>query len=87
MYNHFVRSFYTDTDPRVDEQYIKMLRKVPGWRKLEMVAEINEAVRALNMAGLRKRYPSDSETQLHRRLAGMLYGEELAEKAYGPLDE
>jgi hypothetical protein len=46
---------------------------------------LNRWVRALALNGLRQRHPEAGEAELRRRLAGLLYGEELAEKAYGPL--
>lgn len=87
MYNRLMGYFPRDTDPKVEEQYFEMLRNLPGWRKLEMVAEINRAVRELNLAGLRKTFPNESEENLQRRLADLLYGQELAEKAYGHHNE
>jgi len=36
----------------------------------------------LALAGLRSQYPESSETELRRRLAGLLLGEEIAYKVY-----
>ncbi len=66
---------------------IELLRQAPAARKLEMVAELNAAVRQLARAGLRNRYPDASEASLDRRLADLLLGRDLAERAYGPLIE
>ena len=62
---------------------IELLRQVPGWRKMEMLVSLNEAARELALAGLRQRYPEASSQELHRRLADILLGEELARKVYG----
>jgi hypothetical protein len=48
---------------------------------------LNQAVKMLLLAGLRDRHPQASEDQLARLLAGLLLGEELASKAYGPPPE
>ncbi len=63
-----------------------LLRAAPPWRKLEMVAQLNQAVREMVLIGLRNRYPTASPAELQRRLAGLLLGEELAAQAYGKLN-
>ena len=72
-----------DTHPRMEEVQLELLRQAAGWRKLELVDDLNRAVRELNLAGLRARYPQDNEEKLRRRLADLLLGAELAEKVYG----
>jgi hypothetical protein len=52
-----------------------------------MVADMNATVRVLALVGLRERYPEAGPEELRRRLADLLLGEELAAKAYGPLDQ
>jgi hypothetical protein len=64
-----------------------LLRKAPPRRKLELVGQLNETVRQLALAGLRLRHPKAGPAELRRRLAGMLLGEELATRVYGPLKE
>ncbi|MFW6161847.1 MAG: hypothetical protein ACODAJ_03705 [Planctomycetota bacterium] len=62
---------------------IALLRAAPTWRRLQMVGEMNEAVRTLALSGLRRRHPNASPQELRRRLADLLLGPELAERAYG----
>jgi hypothetical protein len=78
---------FEDTDPRVEEQLVQMLRQAPPWRKMQMVAELNATVKLVLLSGLRQRYPKASESELRRRLAGLLLGEELASKVYGGLPD
>jgi hypothetical protein len=80
-------TLYPDTYPEAEEILIKLLRQAPPWRKLQMVGEMNEAVKSLALSGLRARYPEDSPEKLRRRLADILLGPELAEKVYGQLGE
>lgn len=75
--------YYSDTHPKMEALQIELLRQVPGWRKMEMLVSLNEAARELALAGLRQRYPEASSQELHRRLADILLGEELARKVYG----
>lgn len=79
-------TLFPDTTPEAEAVLMELLRKAPAWRKLQMVGELNAAVRTLALSGLRERYPQASPEELRRRLADMLLGPELAEKAYGPLE-
>ena len=78
-------ALFPDTRPEAEAVLIRLLRQAPAWRKLEMVDQLNQSVKLLALAGLRQRCPNDSEDQLHRRLADLLLGDELALKVYGPL--
>jgi len=50
-----------------------------------MLGEMNQTVKTLVLSGLRSRFPMDSPLKLHRRLADLLLGPELAHRVYGPL--
>ena len=77
----------SDTHPEIERLQIERLRQMPSWRKMTLVAEMNQAVRTLALAGLRQRYPDDTPAQRHRRLADLLLGPALAARVYGPLPE
>jgi hypothetical protein len=74
-----------DTHPDIERLQIERLRQMHTWRKVALVGDMNEAVRALALAGLRRRYPDDTPTQRRRRLADLILGPELAARVYGPL--
>lgn len=76
----------SDTDPHAEAVLMELLRQAPGWRKLKMVGELNEAMRTMALAGLRQRHPRAGEAELRRRLADLLLGPDLALRAYGPLE-
>lgn len=78
---------FEDTDPRAEAVLIQLLREMPPWRKLEMVGQMNLAVRQLAILGLKQRHPNDPPERIQRRLADLTLGPELAEKVYGPLIE
>ena len=85
-YNGVVMAaLYSDTHPDMEALQIQLLREAPSWRKLEMLAELNATARMLALSGLRQRHPEASEAELRRRLAGLLLGEDLAQKVYGDL--
>jgi hypothetical protein len=60
---------------------------MPPWRKMVLMAEMGETLRALALAGLRQRHPDDTPAQRRRRLAELLLGPELARRACGPWPE
>jgi hypothetical protein len=78
---------FPDTRPEAEAVLIDLLRQAPSWRKLEMVAQMNETVKTMMLSGLKRRYPQDPPVLLHRRLADLLLGSELASRVYGPLRE
>ena len=75
----------SDTSPEAERVLIELMRQTPVWRRLEIVAEMNEAVRLLILSGLRQRHPDATPEELRRRMADILLGPELAARAYGPL--
>ena len=79
-------ALYSDTDPKVEALQIKLWRQASPTRKMHMLAQLNASVRILALAGLRSRYPNATETELRRRLADLLLGEELARKVYGEMN-
>ena len=76
---------FSDTTPEAEAVLIELLRQAPPWRKIQMVEEMNALVRRMALSGLQERHPHASEEELRRRLADILLGPELAEKAYGLL--
>jgi hypothetical protein len=79
-------ALYSDTHPKVEALQIELWRQASPTRKMHMLAQLNASVRILALAGLRSRYPNAAETELRRRLADLLLGEELARKVYGELN-
>ncbi len=85
-YNSHMYRLFPDTDPKVEELQIELLQRAEPWQKLEMVWQMNAAVRTMLVSGLRARHPNDSPEMINRRLADLLLGEVLAEQVYGPLE-
>jgi len=81
----FTDGLFADTRPEAEAVLIGLLRQAPAWRKVQMVDQLNQAVRLLALSGLRTRYPSATPQELRRRLADLLLGPDLAARTYGPL--
>ena len=86
-YTETMSAVHSDTDPKMEDLQVRLLREAPAWRKLEMLAQLNSSARLLALSGLRQRHPQAGEGELRRRLAGLLLGEELARKVYGELKD
>jgi hypothetical protein len=78
-------ALYSDTDPKIEQMQIELWRQASPTRKMHMLAQLNASARILALAGLRSRYPNATETELRRRLADLLLGQELASKVYGEM--
>lgn len=74
---------FTDTDPRVMEVWLEMLRaKTPGER-IRMAFELSDfAVKAAE-SGVRARYPDASEREIFLRSAALRLPRDLMIRAYG----
>jgi len=79
-------ALYSDTHPKVEALQIELWRQASPTRKMHMLAQLNASARILALAGLRSRHPNASESELRRRLADILLGEELARKVYGEMN-
>jgi hypothetical protein len=73
-----------DTDPRAEAVQIEIYRRMPAWRKVELVSDAIETSRILALAGLRGRFPEAGEEEIRRRFMDLTLGPELAAKVYGP---
>ena len=76
-------ALYSDTHPKMEALQIQLWRQASPTKKMNMLAQLNALGRLLALTGLRDRYPQATETELHRKLADLLLGEELAGKVYG----
>jgi len=76
---------FSDTHPKMEALQIQLWRQASPTRKMNMLAQLNASARILALAGLRSQYPQASEAELHRRLASLILGDELARKVYGEI--
>ena len=50
------RTLSRDTSPEAEAVQLEIYRRMPGWRKLELMAEANQRAREQALAGLRLRH-------------------------------
>lgn len=72
-----------DTSPEAQEVLFDLLRRAPVWKRLRMVADLNQTLELLAISDLRRRYPLASESEIRHRLAARLLKREDVIAAYG----
>lgn len=73
---------YSDTHPKMERMQIEFIRRMPAWKKIAVVDGLNETVKTLAMTGIKQRNPNATPEQIHRMLAELMLGQELARKVY-----
>lgn len=81
------RPLSRDTTPDAEAVQLDVFRRMTPRRKLQLMEDANRNAREMALAGLRLRHPDAGEEALFRRLMDLTLGEELAERAFGPLRE
>lgn len=79
--------FGRDTSPETERMMIELMRNAPVARKMEALFGLVHLARGAARAGLRGRHPEATPAETEWRLAALLYGEALAEAAYGPIED
>ncbi len=72
-----------DTDATAERYLFERLRRLPPWRKAEMLSASTRAAYGLAMAGLRQRYPAGSESELRKRYAALVLGRDASIALFG----
>jgi hypothetical protein len=66
----------TDTSPRFEALQIDLYRKAGTTRRVAIAVELSDAVRETALAGIRRRHPEYSESEVRDCFLALLYGEE-----------
>jgi hypothetical protein len=75
-------ALYPDTHPKMEALQIEIIRRMPAWKKIAIVDDLNETIKTLAISGIKQRHPNATPEQARRMLAEMMLGEELARKVY-----
>lgn len=78
-----MKTVLPDTSAAAEEVLVTLLRTAPVWKRLKMVEDLNESLRALATADLRRCYPGADQKELTKRLAARLMEREEVISAYG----
>jgi len=74
----------SDTHPAAENVQIEILRSMPAAERFRVLNDLIVTGRILSLSCLRDRFPKAGPEELHRRLATLLLGSELATRVYGP---
>jgi hypothetical protein len=72
-----------DTPPEIERLLIEGYRRMPAWRKLHCIAELNAGLRAMQLEEIRRRHPQANEHELRLRLAARWIEPELMRQVFG----
>lgn len=75
-------ALYTDTHPDIEALQIELVRRMPVWKKVAIVDDLNATVKLLATSGIRERHPDATPQDIERLLADYMLGAELAHKVY-----
>jgi hypothetical protein len=78
-----MRRLLDDTHPDIDAVRIEAYRRMTPTQKLEIVSALNQAVRELALADIRRRHPYASEREQMLRLASRSLPAQLLRDAFG----
>lgn len=72
----------SDTHPKMETMQIQAIRSMPSWKKISIVNDLNEMVKAMALSGIKQRCPTATPQEVHFMLAEIMLGAELARKVY-----
>lgn len=75
-------ALYSDTSRKAEELQVGLIRRMPAWKKLALLDDLNEIVRAFAISGIKQRHPEATPERTRRLLADLMLGPELAGKVY-----
>lgn len=72
----------SDTHPKMEALQIQFIRRMTPWEKISIVDDLNKTVKRLAISGIQQRHPNATPKQVHRLLAELMLGAELARSVY-----
>ena len=87
LYTDFMSTLARDTSADAESVMLGIYRKMPAWRRLELLDEACSLSVELARAGLRRRNPKASDKAIERLLRDLMLGEDLAAVVYGPAEQ
>ena len=65
----------SDTSPRFESLQIDLYQKASATRRAQIAADLSDAVRETARAGIRRRHPEYSESEVRRSFLAFVYGQ------------
>ena len=78
-----MKTILSDTSPEAERVLLEGYRRMPVWRKLQQVDELNHLAQQLALAMLRRQHPQTDERELRLRLAARWLTPQQMQSAFG----
>lgn len=78
-----MKPLFPDTTPEAEAFLLEGYRRMPAWKKLQCVVDLNLALKSLQLADIKTKYPAASDEELKMRLASRWIEPELMKAAFG----
>jgi hypothetical protein len=65
----------SDTSPKYEALHLELYRAAGPARRAQIAVELSDAVRETALAGIRRRHPEFSESQVRSSFLNLLYGQ------------
>lgn len=78
-----MKPLFPDTTPEAEAILLAGYRKMPAWKKLQCVVDLNLSLKALQLAHIKEKHPNADEYELKMRLASRWLEPELMKEAFG----
>ncbi|HEV7472793.1 MAG TPA: hypothetical protein VGN90_02020 [Pyrinomonadaceae bacterium] len=78
-----------DTTLAAQQMHFELMRRLPGWKRLELAFDLTQATRELTLSDIQHRFPDATEGQIRRRFIARVLPRADVIRAYGfdPKDE
>ncbi len=80
LYDHEVTT--ADTSAAAHAAQIAAIRRLSPEARVRIAAEMSQAAREISLEGIRRRNPALTDDEARFELARLLYGDDLARRAY-----
>lgn len=78
-----MKPLFSDTTPEAEAVLLAGYRDMPGWKKWQCVVDLNLALKSLQLADIKAKYPLADDYELKMRLASRWIEPELMKVAFG----
>jgi hypothetical protein len=72
-----------DTSLEAQKMHFKLMRRLPGWKRLMLAFELTQAARQLVLADIRHRFAEASDEEIRRRFIARVLPREDVIRVYG----
>ena len=56
-------ALFSDTNPKIEQMQIEIIRRMPSWKKFAIVDDLNETVKPFALSGIKQCRPDSSAEQ------------------------